>query len=156
MKNNALTIVLLLIVFTGIGFFAGTKYQQSKTPSFATGQNARGQFAGINGTGTGAAGGANARGRMNGGQIRGEILSSDAKSITVKLTDGSTKIVLLGINPTINKAAEATTADLKIGATVSIFGTTNTDGSVTAQNIQLNPTMIGRPSGTPSGAPANQ
>ena len=148
MKNNVLITVLLIALFTGVGFFGGTKYQQSKTPTFAGGQ-ARGQFGG---TGVSSAAGARG-GRTGGGQVRGEILNADAKSITVKLQDGSTKIVLLGTSTSINKAAVATTADLSVGQTVSVFGTANTDGSVTAQNIQLNPIMIGRPSGTPSGAP---
>jgi len=145
MKNNALTIVLLLIVFTGVGFFAGTKYQQSKVPSFADRGGNRQQIGNNSGN----------RGRM-GGQVMGEILSSDEKSITVKLVDGSSKIVLLGTTTTINKAAEATASDLKIGEKVSVFGQTNADGSVTAQNIQLNPIQKTPGQGTQGQPPQGQ
>ena len=71
--------------------------------------------------------------------VSGEILSVDANSLTVKLPDGSSKIVTFSDTTQINKADKATAADLKTGVTVAVFGTTNSDGSVTAQNIQLNP-----------------
>jgi hypothetical protein len=129
--NNYVIVILIALIVSGVGFFAGTKYQQSKVPNFADrGGNRQQMGGGNNNSGN--------RGRM-GGQVMGEILSSDEKSITVKLIDGSSKIVLLGTTTTINKAAEATASDLKVGEKVSVFGSTNTDGSVTAQNIQLNP-----------------
>lgn len=134
--------VLLLVIFTGGGFFAGTKYQQNKSPVL-------GQF-------NDRQGGANRSGqqignrRMGGGQVIGEILSQDDKSITVKLQDGSSKIVLLNDKTTINKASEAQVSDLKTGERVAVFGTTNSDGSVTGQSIQLNPIMRGVPSPEPT------
>ncbi len=67
----------------------------------------------------------------------GEILSSDDKSITVKLNNGGSKIVLVTDKTTINKASEATKADLTTGKNVAVFGTENSDGSVTAETIQL-------------------
>jgi hypothetical protein len=71
--------------------------------------------------------------------------------MTVKLNDGSSKIVLLTGTTSINKAATAATSDLTVGETVSAFGTTNSDGSITATNVQINPLMRGPggPSGTP-------
>ncbi len=80
---------------------------------------------------------------MNGRPISGEILSSDDKSITVKLQDGSSKIVLLSDKTQINKATSVTKLDLKSGEKVAVFGSENSDGSVTAQNIQLNPQFRG-------------
>src|SRR6185369_11294861 len=81
--------------------------------------------------------------------VTGEILNADDKSITVKMMDGSTKIVLLTSTTTYNKAAQASKSDLVTGERVGVFGTANADGSVTAQNIQLNPMMRGG-NGTPS------
>jgi len=40
----------------------------------------------------------------------------------------------------INKASEAAKEDLVVGETVAVFGQENQDGTVTAENIQLNPT----------------
>lgn len=127
MKNTI--IVALIMVFTGVGFFAGMKYQQSKQPSRADFQariGARQGFAGAQ--------------RPAGSEmIRGEIINRDEKSITVKLPDESSKIILISENTAINKATEGSVEDLEAGKEVMIFGQTNSDGSVSAQSIQLNP-----------------
>jgi hypothetical protein len=132
MKNkNYIIIALLLIVVGGVSFFAGTKYQQSKQPTFSR-QNG-GAIGLRNGTGQ------NIGNRQGFRPVNGEIIASDTKSITVKMTDGTSRIVILSGKTTINKASEGTIADLKVGEKVTVFGQDNTNGSVTAQNIQLNP-----------------
>ena len=142
-KNMILTIAIVLVVGAA-AFFGGMKYQQSKRVVF------NGQFGGVVGNRNGASNSnqAGAR-RVGGGQVVGEILSQDDKSITVKLADGSSKIVLFSDTTSINKATEGTKTDLTTGSKVVIFGTTNTDGSVTAQNIQINPIQRGGPNITP-------
>jgi hypothetical protein len=143
MKNNMVIIVILaLLVGGGIGFFGGMQYQKSQRPSF-------GQFTGGALGARGGSGAAGLRGRNGNGAV-GTILSVDANSMTVKLTDGSSKIVLLTASTSFNKAAAAAASDLTVGQTVSAFGTTNTDGSITASNVQINPQMRGPigPSGT--------
>lgn len=133
MKNPIVIVVLLLLVGGG-AFFGGMKYQQSKQPTFSR------QFG--NGQGPAGAGGQQSQNRARtggGGQVFGEIISQDDKSITVKLQDGSSKIVLLSNTTAINKSSEGLKADLKVGEKVAVFGSQNSDGSVTAQNIQLNP-----------------
>jgi hypothetical protein len=139
MKNNTIMMVVVALIVGGGAFFGGMKYQQSKVPSFNS------QFGG-NRNGNGNQAGAR---RMGGGQILGDIISADDKSITVKLVDGSSKIVLFSATTSINKASEGTATDLTTGTKVAVFGTTNTDGSVTAQNIQINPIQRERPSVTP-------
>ena len=134
--------VLIAVIFGGGGFFVGKSVQQSQTTAQRT------QLAGQFGNRTGATG--TARAGMRGGQILGTILSADNGSITVQLADGSSKIVLISTTTSINQATTATAADLKVGTKVSAFGSTNTDGSVTAQNIQINPITMTRP-GAPSG-----
>ncbi len=138
MKNANIIAVVLLIIGLGGGFFAGMQYQKSQVPQGANGQGRR--------LGAGGQNGANR-------PVAGDIISSDDKSITVKMQDGSSKIVLVSSSTQINKAAIATKADLKTGERVAVFGTTNSDGSVTAQNIQLNPQTrgFGGNQGTPSG-----
>lgn len=83
--------------------------------------------------------------------IAGSILSIDANSITLKLVDGSTKIIILGSSTTYSDTVSATQADLKSGANVAVFGTVNSDGSVTATSVQINP-EFGRPQPTPTPA----
>jgi len=129
--------IVVLIIAVGVGalaFFGGVQYQLSKQSSgrssFAAGQFGTGR------TGTGAAG---ARRTGNGQPVSGEILSMDSSSITVKLADESSRIVLLTDKTIFNKTATVDKSELKVGDKVGVFGTTNTDGSVSAQNIQLNP-----------------
>jgi len=138
MKNNLIvTILIALIVGVG-GFFAGMKYQESKQPSFSR------QFAGQQRQFVGQEGARTSQGQIPGNRqgfrpVNGEIIAADDKSITVKMQDGSSKIVLFSDNTTINKAEQATKSDLKTGEKVAVFGQENSDGSVTAQSIQLNP-----------------
>lgn len=132
-------VVVALIVGAG-GFFAGMKYQQSKSPTGRFGNpqgNRNGQFQ-----------------QRNQGfrPVNGEILSQDDKSITVKLQDGSSKIVFLTDTTSFSKSAEGSKSDLKTGEKVAVFGTDNSDGSVIAQNVQLNPQLRGF-MGSPSASP---
>ena len=73
--------------------------------------------------------------------VRGEIIDQDEESITVKLSDDSSKIVLISENMSINKATEGSVDDLEVGKEVMVFGQENSDGSVSATNIQLNPML---------------
>ena len=142
-KNLVITGLVLVIVAAG-SFFAGAKYQSLKTRlkgefgavRMMDGQGARSgqmmQFGG--GTGKGIGGFR---------PVAGEIISSEDGSITVKLTDGSSKIVTITDDTTINTAAEASASDLKTGESVAVFGTQNSDGTVTAQSVQLNPERHG-------------
>jgi hypothetical protein len=147
-KINTPTLIVIALVIATASFFGGMKYQQSR-PRIAAGNFQQGQRNG----GVNFPGGTTGTRNMNNRPVSGEILSSDDKSITVKQSDGSSKIVLITSTTTFNKAAEATKTDLKTGEKVSIFGVTNADGSVTAQNIQLNPMMRGL-GASPSAAPS--
>lgn len=136
MKNINTIAIVLLIAGLGGGFLIGAQYQKSQKPA--------GQF--------NAGQGRRSGGQQNGGNSRpvvGEILSADDKSMTVKLPDGSSKIVLFSANTQINKTATVAVADLTVGQRVAVFGSGNSDGSITAANISLNPQTRGF-AGTPS------
>jgi len=79
--------------------------------------------------------------------VSGEIIKADTTSITVKLEDGSSKIILLSKNTAINRAEKVSAFDLTVGTTIAVFGSENPDGSITAQNVQINPdfSMRGNP-----------
>lgn len=129
MKNNMVIVVVLLLVVGGGGFFAGMKYQEGKQPASSS---QAGRFQGQRG------------GNRNGlGSVSGEILSVDDKTMSVKLQDGSSKIVILSQTTTYSKAVSGTRDDLKVGERVVAFGQGNSDGSVTAQNVQINPIFRG-------------
>lgn len=160
--------VILIALITGVvGYFVGSNYPIAKqtttdTSPFANqrmmggrnGQNATG----ATGTRTATPGNMAQRGAMMGGRpVSGEILSIDDKSMTVKLTNNTSKIVMFDAGMIVNKMATGTATDMKVGEKVAAFGKENTDGTMTAQNVQLNPQfqMGGRPtgSGAPSGTP---
>lgn len=129
MKNNLVVAIIVAVVVGALGFFGGMKYQENKTIKTGNLQFGRGQFG-------------QRAGRNSGAGFRptaGEIVSSDEISITLKMQDGSTKIVLITDKTTINKAEKAAKSDLKKGERVAVFGQENADGSVTAQTIQINP-----------------
>jgi hypothetical protein len=139
MKKNTQSIiigVLVVIIVGAASFFGGMKYQQSKSLAgrpgmgqFANGGNMR--FQGANRTGA-------ARGGF-GGLVTGDVVASDANSITVKLSDGSSKIVNLTNSTTYSKTDTASKSDVTNGTKVAIMGATNSDGSVTATNVEINP-----------------
>ena len=149
MDKKLISISLVTLVVAGtLGFFGGMKYAQSKgssvNPSFAQGVGQNRMMGGLQ-SGTKRVGAGPA-----GGFVSGDILSKDDKSITVKMRDGSSKIVFYSGTTSVGKAVAGTAADLVTGQQVTVSGTTNSDGSVTAQQIQIRPE--GSP--TPVGAPA--
>jgi len=113
MKNNYLMTVVLVVVFAAAGFYGGTMYQKNQAPTSA---NSFGGGAG----GRGAAGFAGRR-TAGGGQVAGTVLTQDAATMTVKLADGSSKIVLLSGSTSFNKSAPATVNDLKVGDRVAVL-----------------------------------
>src|SRR3989338_2216675 len=150
--NKLIAIVIATAVVVGGGaFFGGMKYAESKSPrgrvSQADLQNLspeerqqRLQELGAN-AGAGFRGGAGGGQRGGSGFTAGEIISKDDKSITVKLSDGGSKIVFLSDSTTVSKMTDGTKSDLEIGKQVTVNGSTNSDGSVTAQSIQLRPNL---------------
>lgn len=129
--NKTTYFIIALVVVAGASFYGGTLYQK-QTDSTAVGPSAaqRQQFA--NGRG--------ARNGMNGNDfINGQILSKSDKSITVQLRTGGSKIVFLGTDTQISKFDPGTITDLTVGGNVSVSGTDNADGSVTAKTVQLRP-----------------
>jgi len=133
MNKNILTTIIVALIVGAVGFFGGQKYE-----SYKISKNPRSFFMQTQGGPNGQ--GNQNRNRFSGGRpVVGEIVGMDDKSITVKMADGSTKIVILSDSTTYNKSAEGSKDDLKVGESVGVFGTDNSDGSVTAQNVQLNP-----------------
>jgi type II secretory pathway pseudopilin PulG len=131
MKNNWVVTIIVIVIVAGIAFFGGMQYQKSQVSNFAQGQGAFRQR--MMGQGQGQE-------QTAFRPVRGDILSVDNNTLTVKLSDGSSKIVILSGSTTYMKEASATKDDLKTGNTVMITGASNSDGSVTAQNVQINPT----------------
>lgn len=153
MKNKQLiSTIAISFACLGIGFFGGTKYKSTKEPAFVNQFNQRTRDQAGPG-GSRMMGGAQT-GQPGGGMNRpvaGEITNIDGKTITVKMSDGSSKIILWGSDTSIVKTIETGATDIMVGNKISVFGQTNPDGSITAQNIQLNPLdKVSTPSATPT------
>lgn len=133
MKNN-LIITVIAVIATGIlAFFGGIQYQKSRRSTFTGGQFSGGPNGQTNTQGT-----QRNRGNFQGMQpVSGEIISEDNNGITVKTQDGSSKIIILSDKTVINKTSEGSKSDLKTGEKVTVFGTTNSDESITAQTVSI-------------------
>ena len=145
MNKNYLIIVLLLIVAVGGGFFAGMKYQQTKSSAARNGVYIFGQ--------NGQSGMMRGRFGQNGQNfrpVRGQVASVDNNSLTVKLPNGNSMVVVLAPSTQYGKETSATSSDVKSGDTVMVLGTQNSDGSITASNVQINPPV---PQISPTAAP---
>ncbi len=159
MKNQqTITSIVVAVGVSALSFLGGLKYAEMNpkiiSPSeYGAGGGYRmmdrnGQGGGTQ-QGTGRQGGTTMRNGFR--PVFGEILDIDGSTMTVKLTDGSTKIVVLTDKTTASTQTEAKVSEIKTGEKVSVMGTTNTDGTVTADSIQINPVMRNFPS--PSASP---
>jgi hypothetical protein len=126
MNKLLLSVIITAVVVGGGAFYGGIKYQESKMPQ-------RPQMLGANI--------GNFRNRVGGQQgngfASGEIITKDDKSITIKLPDGGSKIIFYSNTTNISRSATGTSNDLEIGKTININGSANSDGSLTAQSIQI-------------------
>ncbi len=144
MKNNkTVGLIIGFVVLAIISFYAGSMYANAKNKTQTT--QAGSGFAMRNGNGA-------QRGiRAGGGNVFGQIIAKDANSITVQLntpggpningtpvTTGS-KIVLYTGTTTVLKTAAGTSNDLAVGTNVTVQGTANPDGSLSAQTISVRP-----------------
>lgn len=133
MNKNLLIIVsaAILIIVAGGAFYGGMLYGKSQNARTLSGAN----FQAFRG---------NRNGGNGGGFISGNIISKDSNSITLELpNNGGSKIIFYSGTTQINKFASGVANDLVVGTLVSVVGITNSDGSVTAQSIQI------RPAGSP-------
>jgi pectate lyase len=154
--NRYLPIVAALalaVVTFGAGFGVANAIAP-KTPAVTgvNGQGFNGQgFPGASGRPRGGAGGF-------GGGASGTVGSVSADQMTITTAAGAQRIVLLTPTTTVTQVTSATKAiaDITSGTTVTIVGTSNPDGSVTATSVIIGDANIfGRGAfGPPDGSPA--
>lgn len=135
-NTSVSTLIVVALVAAGIGFFGGQQYAKSQVGESVSGQNNRGNFSGAPGR---AMNGGNGAGRLGsrGGAVAGEVLSKDDKSITVKSNDGGSKIIFYSTSTQFMKTEPGAVSDIEIGKSVFVNGPANSDGTMTAQSIQL-------------------
>jgi len=132
-KKILIKIIVVAVIAAGAGFYGGMKYGESTATQTSANliANFRGQQAGVGSASRGMG--------QNGGFAGGQIIAKDATSITVKLQDGSSKIVFVSGSTPVMKSVQGSLSDLAVGENVTVVGTTNSDGSITAQSVQVRP-----------------
>jgi hypothetical protein len=150
--NKYLYIIVTAVVVGGLSFYGGTLFAagkggQANSTQGGTLQNFRNMTPEQRQQAFQQGGAAGMRGNGGGG-TNGEILSADDKSITLKLRTGGSQIVFFSASTTISKVVDAAVGDLLVGKNVSVQGTANSDGSVTAQSIQIRPAVVTAPATT--------
>jgi len=142
---NKITIILVIaIIIVGAGaFYGGMLYGKSTaatgTPNFRNLTQQQRQQLGGNRTG---------RNNASGGFTSGQVIAKDDKSVTVQLSDGSgSKIVFFSATTQLMKLASSTLQDLQVGEQITTNGTANSDGSITAQSIQIRPAIPNQSNG---------
>jgi hypothetical protein len=136
MKKTIPLILLTAVVAGGLGFWGGMAYQTSKATASRTAAAA--QYAGRAGrTGATAAG----------GFVSGQVLSMDAQSITVQLRAGGSQVIFYTPTTTASKPTDVPVSSIAVGDNITVMGTANSDGSVTANSIQVRPAGMPGPGG---------
>jgi len=143
-------IVVAISILVGVGaFFGGMKYAESKN----SGNSGRGNFQNLAGLSSqerqqrleemGTNGNFGSRGvGQGGGFISGEILSKDDQSLTVKMPDGGSKIIFYSETTQISKFTDGDAEDMVVGKNITVSGSANQDGSITANTIQTRPQIF--------------
>jgi Domain of unknown function (DUF5666) len=121
-------LAVVAVVFAGGGFFGGMKYQASKTPAVVL-------RPGMGGAGTFA--GRRAGGASGASFINGQVLNVSGSTITVKSMNGGSQVAVLAPSTQYRKAVDGASSDVVVGSQVTITGSTNSDGSLTAQSVQI-------------------
>lgn len=156
MKKFLPIIIIVAVIFGATAFYSGMLYGQSKKPVSLSSQGNINNFRNLtpeqrqqmmqSGGFNNRSKGAN---RQDGANFTsGEVISKDDKSLTVKLRDGGSKIIFYSDTTQIMKLASSTMTDLNVGETISANGTANSDGSITAQSIQVRPNFPEPPVGS--------
>ena len=125
-----IVLAVAVLVIGGGAFYGGMQYSRY---SMTAGRADRFQGAGGPGMANRTAG--------SDSFTSGEVLSKDDKSITVKLTDGGSKIIFVSGTTQVMKSDTGSLADLTVGQQVSASGTANTDGSINATSVQIRPNV---------------
>lgn len=151
--NNKIITAALVIVFAAGGFYGGTVYEKNNLTSQGLLRNGNNMHGGNFGGGQGNQSGWQRQGMRNGspngggGFAAGQIISQDDKSITIKTPDGSSKIIFISDTTPVGKTTSGSFSDLSSGQQVMVSGTANSDGSITAQNVQIRPELTPSPEG---------
>lgn len=149
-KKIISTALVSILLAGGAGFYGGMKYEQQggssisnqnvKGAGFARGNNAGSNYGQRQPDQTQARQGMR-QGGPGGGFMAGQIVSKDDSSLTIKTKDGSSQIIFFSDATNIDKSVSGSKDDLTVGQQITANGKAGTDGSVTAEMIQIRPSQ---------------
>ncbi len=140
-RVHIIWVIVAIIALAG-GFFWGKATVRSAFDS--------GTYAGALGSSTRRTAGST----TGGGFVTGQISAIDSSSITLQLANGNSDVVFYSSSTAVTEPTIVSVSKLTTGTTVMIGGTTNSDGSLTAQTIQVSNGSTARGAGS-SGAGRN-
>jgi hypothetical protein len=149
MKNDYMIIgsIALAVVTGGVGFWGGNVYAKSRVGfnfQNRTGGRQMTQSQNMGRTTMTNMTPDNSQGFMGRGATVGEVSAKDDNSITIKMSNGSSRIIILSGNTTYRIASETGLDKVEVGTKVAAFGETGNDGNITATSIEINPLVIGQ------------
>ena len=122
--NKPIKIIIVLAIAAAL-FYGGFAYGQSTGSASTSSASA---YSGARATRTG--------GFAGGSATVGTVVSSDATSVTIALKSGSV-VAFYSTSTPIMDTTIGSPNDIVAGANITVLGTTNSDGSITANSIQL-------------------
>jgi hypothetical protein len=130
--KKIMPIIITAAILIGGSFYGGMLYGKAKSSfAFPGSDNFQGQARNGFQKGTSQ--------DLNAAVLNGQVIAKDEQSITLKTSDGSSKIVFFSSTTKISKTAEGTVSDIEIGKQIMATAEKNSDGSYTAKTIQLSP-----------------
>lgn len=129
-------VIVGAVIIAGVSFYGGMAYaNQARANLRANFPNGQFNANGAGGMMRGLRGGG-----MGGGFIGGQIIAKDDKSVTVQLpNNGGSKIIFFSGSTQVMKSVSGASSDLAVGQEITANGSSNSDGSINAQSIQIRP-----------------
>jgi Domain of unknown function (DUF5666) len=143
-KKDPIVLGAGALIIAVVFFLIGMQVQKSATPApIGNSANSPSSMA------RGAYGGG--PGYRRGGGTFGQVTSVTPTSIVIQSRSGSNVTVALSSTTTVLDSMGATSSisAIKTGDTVMVSGTTNSDGSVSAARVLINPSFGGTGANTP-------
>jgi len=125
------TTIIIGLILIAIAFYGGFKYGQTNSVSNQS------NFSGRTMNGQSIGGFARRSLGEGGGMVRGDIVKKDDQSFTIALPTSGSQIIWYSTSTEVQKTVAGSPTDLVVGQKINVNGSTNSDGSLTANLIQL-------------------
>jgi hypothetical protein len=135
-KKTIISVAAAIITSGGLGFITGSNLDKKESSNVRKEQI--GDFQNMRGTGQVGSAIPGGKG-MGGGMVSGEVLSIDGQSITIKIQNGGSKIVLVPDDVKVTKSVSTDRSDIKQGENITVIGKANGNDSISAESIQIRP-----------------